>query len=123
MKKSISIIAAAAMAASLTFAGTMNSFADEEAPVATAPAAAEEAETTTTEAAETTTTEATETTTTTTAATTTTTTTTTKATTTTTKTTAKPNSPKTGVEFPALAVTGIGVSAIAIAFALKKKED
>ena len=44
MKKSLSIIAAAAMAASLTLAGTMSSFADDEAPVATAPAAAEEAE-------------------------------------------------------------------------------
>ena len=154
MKKSLSIIAAAALSASFVMAGAVNSFAEEEAPVAAeapvvedaAPAEAEAPEeapavttvavadpidiattTTTTDdvAAETTTAEApaeapaeAETTTTTAAATTTTTT-----VAKTTKAANKNSSPKTGDAFPALPVAGMGLTAVAVAFALRKKND
>lgn len=153
-----SIIAAAALSASFVMAGAVNSFAEEEAPVAAeapvvegaeaeapaeAPAEAEAPEeapavtttavaepidiaTTTTTiddaAAETTTAEApveAETTTTTTAAATTTTTTVAK----TTKAANKNSSPKTGDAFPALPVAGMGLTAVAVAFALRKKNN
>ncbi|MBP3248922.1 MAG: LPXTG cell wall anchor domain-containing protein [Ruminococcus sp.] len=213
MKKSLSIIAAAALSASFVMAGAVNSFAEEEAPVAAeapvveapaeapteaapteAPAEAEDPAVTTTaveaEAVDVTTTRAAqglpasvadakvfdaitkegdnwedfevtgetydiesetwtvnvqkkdgtdarvytvkgdevtrveapvEETTTTAAATTTTTTTTTAAKTT--KAANKNSSPKTGDAFPALPVAGMGLTAVAVAFALRKKND